>query len=223
MKHTENEIKTIHQAYNTMWELVEQQVRKAYDAFTKGDKNLAREIISREKMVNSQELVVDAHCENFLALFAPVAVDLRFVLSLLQINNNLERIGDFAQSIALFVLYQQTKPLDAELVKRLQLQKMIDTSLKMMELARCSFDSEDSTKANRVLGMDDVIDRANDEVTAIIAEYITAHPEQTKEMLHLLLAIRRIERIGDRLSNIAENVVFYIDAKEIRHKGTFKN
>lgn len=222
MKHTENEIRIIREAHNYMWELVEQQVKKSLDAFVKNDKNLAKEILSREKMVNSQELVVDSHCENFIALFAPVAIDLRFVLSLIHINNNLERIGDFAESIALFVLFQQTKPLDQELVKKLQLQKMIDTALKMMELAKSSFDSEDSSKANRVLGMDDIIDDINDEATGIIADYIVAHPDQTKEMLYLLVSIRRIERIGDRLSNIAENVVFYIDAKEIRHKSNKK-
>ena len=117
MKPIEQDIKSLKGHHAQMWELVENQVKKAYFALDKNDKDVAKEVITREKMVNAQELVVDHHCEEFLALFNPVAVDLRFVISLLKINNNLERIGDFAESIALFVSYQLQKPLDSILVK----------------------------------------------------------------------------------------------------------
>lgn len=217
MKQTEIEIKELKSHLAQMWSLVEQQVRKSFDAVTNYDKDLAHEILTREKSVNAQELVVDHHCENFIALFNPVAVDLRFVLSLLKINNNLERIGDFAESIALFVTHNQTKVIAPELLKQLQLKKMFETVLKMMEQARTALAKEDSRLASRVLGLDDVVDMINREAIPLLAAYINTHPAETIEMMGIHNVVRRIERMGDRLSNIAEDVVFYVDAKELRH------
>lgn len=201
-----------------MWNMVESQVRKSFEAVTSHNKELAHEIVAREKSVNAQELVIDHHCENFIALFNPVAIDLRFVLSLLKINNNMERIGDFAESIALFVIYEQSKAIDVELAKQLQLRKMFDTVLRMMEQSRAALSKEDGKLASHVLGLDDVVDQINRDAVEILASYITAHPEQTREAMGIHNVVRRVERMGDRLSNIAENVVFYVDAKELRHQ-----
>lgn len=218
MKHTEIEIKNLKLHLSQMWSLVEGQLRKSFDAVVNHDIELAHEVITREKSVNAQELVVDHHCENFIALFNPVAIDLRFVLSLLKINNNLERIGDFAESLALFVHYDQTKPLDAELAKQLQIKKMFDTVMRMMEQARVALSKEDGKLASHVLGLDDTVDTINREALGILAAYIVAHPEQAREVMGIHTVVRRIERMGDRLSNIAEDIVFYVDAKEMRHR-----
>lgn len=217
MKHTEEEVKILKNHHIEMWNLVETQVAGAFEALREFDKDKAREILARERVVNAQELLVDHHCENFIALFAPVAVDLRFVISLLKITNNLERIGDFAESIALFVLYQQHKKLDSALCEALQLSEMLSTALDMLALAREALIEEDSPKACRVLTMDDSIDKINSAAVETLAAYIIAHPEQAIEMLQLHSVIRRVERIGDRVSNIAEDTVFYVDAKEMRH------
>lgn len=200
-----------------MWEMVEMQVRKAFEAIENFDKNLATQILTREKMVNTQELVVDHNCENFIALYGPVAVDLRFVISLLKINNNLERIGDFAESIALFVLYKQSAKLPKELVEKLEFKKMCSVALEMLVTARVALAKEDTSIASKVLSMDSEIDRINAQSIKVLGEHIQAHPETVFEMLSLFGVIRRIERIGDRSANIAEDVVFYVDAKELRH------
>ncbi|MEG1572105.1 MAG: phosphate signaling complex protein PhoU [Bacteroidales bacterium] len=218
MKPIEIEIERIKEQHSQMWEMVEQQVRKAFVAMETFDKELAHEIISREKMVNAQELVVDHYCENFIALFNPVAVDLRLMISLLKINNNLERIGDFAESIALFVLHQQTKVMDPELVKNIQLKKMTDNAMQMLSIARNAWDQENCTMASRVLTLDDILDDINRDSVKILADYSVAHPEHATEILHIYAVIRRIERIGDRASNIAEDTCFYLDAKELRHR-----
>lgn len=217
MKHTEEEIIVIKQAHSQMWELVESQVRKAFTALENFDKDLAHEIITREKMVNAQELVADHHCENFIALFNPVAVDLRFVISIFKINNNLERIGDFAESIAGFIIYHQTAKIDKQLIADLKLQQMMNNAMQMLTTARTALTKEDSKIASSVLSMDDVIDDINFKAVKVLSDYIVAHPDRTEEMLHLHAVIRRIERIGDRSANIAEDVVFYVDAKELRH------
>lgn len=218
MRHTESEIKILKTHHIEMWNLVEGQVNKAFKAMLTENKDLAREVIARERVVNAQELVVDHHCENFIALFAPVAIDLRFVISLLKINNNLERIGDFAESIALFVLYQQKNLLSDEFIEKLRLKEMMDTATNMMTLAREALINEDSALAGKVLSMDDVIDTINRDAVSVIADKITNNNADTEELLHLYAVIRRLERIGDRTSNIAEDVVFFIDAKELRHQ-----
>lgn len=217
MKQTEIEIKELKGHLARMWSMVEQQVGKSFEAVTAFDKDLAHEILTREKSVNAQELVVDHHCENFIARFSPVAVDLRFVLSLLKINNNLERIGDFAESIALFVTHHQTKAIAPELMEQLQMRKMFDTVLKMTEGARTALAREDSRLASRVLGLDDVVDMIHRNAVPVLAAWITAHPDETVEAMGIHNVVRRVERMGDRVSNIAEDVVFYVDAKELRH------
>ena len=217
MKHTENELKQLKNHHIEMWNLVQTQVEGAFEALRTADADKAREIMARERVVNAQELIVDHHCENFIALFAPVAVDLRFVLALLKITNNLERIGDFARSVAHFVLYQQRGPLDAELAKKLQLDQMMSLSTEMLSAARAALVGESSAEAVKVLAMDETIDRINGQAVEVLAEYIAAHPDRAVEALHLHAIVRRIERIGDRASNIAEDVVFFVDAKELRH------
>lgn len=218
MRHTESEIKILKTHHIEMWNLVEGQVHKAFEAMLTANKDLAREVIARERVVNAQELVVDHHCEDFIALFSPVAVDLRFVISLLKINNNLERIGDFAESIALFVLYQQRNLLSEEFVAKLRLKEMMDTATNMMAMAREALINEDSALAGKVLSMDDVIDTINRDAVPVIADKIISDNPDAVELLHLYAVIRRLERIGDRTSNIAEDIVFFIDAKELRHQ-----
>lgn len=218
MRHTESEIKVLKTHHIEMWNLVEGQVNKAFEAMLTGNKDLAREVIARERVVNAQELVVDHHCEDFIALFSPVAVDLRFVISLLKINNNLERIGDFAESIALFVLYQQQNILTEEFIAKLRLKEMMDTATNMLASAREALINEDSALAGKVLSMDDVIDTINRDAVPVIADKIISDNPDAVELLHLYAVIRRLERIGDRTSNIAEDIVFFIDAKELRHQ-----
>lgn len=218
MKPIEQDIKNLKGHHAQMWELVESQIKKAILAFETNNKELAREIITREKTVNMQELVVDHHCENFIALFNPVAIDLRFVISLLKINNNLERIGDYAEGIATYVLNHQERPFDKGLCADLHLKVMMDTTVQMIETARTSLIKEDSNMACRVLGMDEKVDDINKMAIPILAKYVAENPLQAADFLHLHAVIRRVERIGDRIKNIAEDIVFYVDAKELRHK-----
>ncbi len=217
MKHTENETKILKSHHIEMWNLVQNQIHKAFDALQHHNKALAHEVLACERVVNAQELVVDHHCEDFIALFAPVAIDLRFVLSLLKITNNLERIGDFAESIALFVIHHQTKPLDKVFLEELELVKMMETAEEMLSKARQTLVLEKSTDCGNVMAMDDVLDTINRKAVKVIARQIQNNPDATEELLHIHAVIRRIERIGDRISNIVEDIVFFVDAKELRH------
>src|SRR5476649_876518 len=104
----ENEITTLKKELISMWILVQSQLNKAKEAMVQYDKDLAREVLIKEKRVNSFELKIDRDCENVFALYCPVAIDLRFLLAVLKINNNLERIGDIAEGIAKYIIHSLT-------------------------------------------------------------------------------------------------------------------
>lgn len=218
MKHIENEIKILKNHHIEMWNLVQGQLVKAYESLRKSDKTLAREIIAKERVVNAQELLVDHYCESFIALFSPVALDFRFVISIFKITNNLERIADFAENIALFVLYDQTKPIDKVLYEKLQLEEMMRLTEGMFLSARTALINEDSHLCGEILKTDNQVDNLYGNAIESLAEYVAKNPEEALEVLHLNAVIRRIERIGDRTGNIAEDIVFFVEAEELRHQ-----
>lgn len=163
MKHTEDSIRNIKKSLAEMWSLVQSQVEKSSAALLDGNKELAHEITSREKLVDSYELTVDRECENFFALLTPVAVDLRMILSIIKINNNLERIGDFADGIAHFVIHNQTEKINTELLGQLQIREMFDEVICMLKLCKSALANEDSHMAGKVFAKDTVVDRLNTE------------------------------------------------------------
>ncbi len=214
----DNRLHQLKNSLNEMWVLVDKQLKKAEFAWTHFDKDAAYEVVSREKKVNALELKIDAECEVFIATHNPVAVDLRMLLSILKINNNLERIGDFAENIARFVIKNQTGVIDANLAKALKTDEMKNTIREMMDISLKGWNDESCTVVSKIFSMDDIVDDINKNSVATLAKYIETNPNSTAEMLHLNTLIRRYERIGDRISNIAENICFFVDAKELRHQ-----
>src|SRR5882757_9565039 len=124
------ELKELKTEVINMWNLVHSQVVKSNIAMVDFDKNLAREVVSREKRVNGLELKIDRDCENIFALLTPVAVDLRFVLAVLKINSNLERIGDIADGIARYVVESETS-FDPELIEQTRISDIYNKSVSM--------------------------------------------------------------------------------------------
>lgn len=216
-KHIDRELKLLTDSLEQMWNLVGRQVSKSKQALMNYDKALAREVVAREKMCNALELTTDSRCENFIALNNPVAMDLRLVLAVLKINNNLERIGDFAESIAFFVLKHMNGRIDEDFAKQLRLEEMFDNAEKMFEIAKEAFDNEDTAMAEQVFGIDNLIDEINHGAIPVLAQQIRKEPDKTEQYLYLHHVIRKIERIGDRCNNIAEETVFYLDAKVLKH------
>ena len=129
VKFVENELLNIKTEVNDMWQLVYQQLNNAYKSVLEVNMELADKVILREKRVNAFELRIDSDIEDFIALYNPVAVDLRFALAMLKINTNLERIGDYADSIARFVIRTDLKPENKALFAELQLEDMFDMVL----------------------------------------------------------------------------------------------
>jgi len=136
VKFIESELILLKKEIDEMWTLVYNQLDRAGEAVLTLDKELAQQVMVRERRVNAFELKIDSDVEDIIALYNPVAIDLRFVLAMLKINTNLERLGDFAEGIARFVLRCKEPVLDAELLNRLRLAEMQAEVLSMLELAR---------------------------------------------------------------------------------------
>lgn len=202
---------------NEMFILVNSQMDKSRKALVDFDKDLAREVRVNEKRVNSFELKLDRDCENIIALFNPVAVDLRLVLASLKINSNLERIGDIAEGIAQFVLSIKSAP-DQELLKATRVIEMFDIAISIVTDVMTSFETEDTRLARNVFMKDEMLDDINMSANTAVAEFITAHPEKINQSLYMLSTIRKLERVGDQSKNIAEEIIFYVEAKVLKHK-----
>ena len=220
MKVIEQEIHSLKNSISEMWALVHQQLYNAGEAMLTGDKELAYKVISRERRVNAFELKIDSDCEDIIALYAPVAIDLRFVLAMYKINTNLERLGDFAESIARFAGNLPVgEPIDPQLVKETRVEEMLSELLSMISLTKEAFEKESSEIASRIFLKDNLIDEINHNSTAIIAKYIEEHKGSALAGLYMAGVIRKMERFGDHCTNIAEELIFYLDAKVMKHMG----
>jgi phosphate transport system protein len=214
MTHLDTELKTLKADVIEMWALVMDQLKKTFHAIEDSDCDLVNEIHANEKRVDAFELKINMDCENILALFNPVANDLRFVLAVLKINYNLERIGDYAYGIT--KLLEETV-FSKESIQETQIEKMFEVAIKMMDKTLESFENEDIQKLPKVFKKDHKLDKVNKKANGIIAELIMKDPKDIHSFLNLLSVIRKLERVGDQTKNIAEEIIFYIEAKVLRH------
>ncbi|HVW98140.1 MAG TPA: phosphate signaling complex protein PhoU [Mucilaginibacter sp.] len=212
----ENEIAGVKRELISMWILVQSQLNKAKEAMVKFDKDLAREVLIKEKRVNSFELKIDRDCENIFALHCPVAVDLRFLLAALKINTNLERIGDIAAGIALYVV-ESSVNFDIKALESTSLIRMYDEAVNILIDTRTAFEKEDTELARSIFKRDDVLDTINENAPVTVAEVIKGDMNSIPEALYILSVIRKLERVGDQAKNIAEEIIFYIEAKILKH------
>jgi len=217
MRHIEQELSSLRQDLIDMWRLVISQVSNAGEAILLFDKDLAAKVNMREKKVDAYELKIDGFCENIIALYQPVAVDLRFVLAVFKINSNLERIGDFANGISHILINNPSVIVDAEVISDSNLQKMIDQVNKMLAQGLEAFENEKSNFAAAIFNEDSQVDEINEKSVQIIAAYLQKNPDRAFECLELIGIFRKLERIGDHCANIAEEIFFYIDAKVLKH------
>lgn len=223
MTHLDTELLKLKQQLFEMWSLTISQVESAREALLNFDKGVAAEISFRERMVDTYELKLDRDCENIIALFNPVATDLRLTLAVFKINSDLERIGDFANGIAKFVKKFPKEQLNPEILTICQLDDMLKNAIEMLTDAKKALEHENSRMALSIFSHDDFLDDLHKGSTKIIADYIRKHPTEIEEALNLHNIISKIERIGDHCSNIAEEIVFYLEAKVLKHSGKIKN
>jgi phosphate transport system protein len=220
MAQIETELQLLKTEAINMWTLVNSQLSKARLAFLNFDKDLAREVVTKEKRVNGSELKIDRDCENIFALYCPVAIDLRFLLAVLKINSNLERIGDIAEGIAKYIIDAEA-PFNQQLLEITRILPMYEESVNMLEDTQEAFEKEDTILARSVFKKDDFLDDVNRTSHKVIERHLLDHPVDTSQGLWLLSIIRKLERVGDQSKNIAEEIIFYLEAKVLKHKNKF--
>ncbi|MBT8219800.1 MAG: phosphate signaling complex protein PhoU [Bacteroidia bacterium] len=215
----EQAISRVKEEITDMMYAVLTQLEKAKQALENLDDGIASEIRHLEKRINSTELRIDKDCENILALYSPVAMDLRLVLATLSINTQLERIGDHADAIADYILKEHiSSPYKAETLKELKFDIMFDTAIDMVGDAIISFTNEDTASAREVFGKDTVLNKISKKVPTILTPLIQQNSEDIPKYLYLFSIIKKLERVGDLAKNIAEETIFYVDAKYVKHK-----
>lgn len=219
MKHTEKEILLLKEEVKLMWKLVISQVENAKKALLHNNIEIASQIIKTEIDVNTFELKIDANCENFIALYSPVAIDLRLALSLIKISSELERISDFTEGIARFVIKKDCENIDARLFEELRIEKMFDILIGMLLDGFVAFETEQTKASERIISKDDKVDEIYHRVFTVLGDYIKSHPEMAVCLLKIMLIVRKLERIGDHNNNIIEEIVFFAEARVLKHLG----
>jgi phosphate transport system protein len=216
MEHLQAEMDALRNEMLEMYKIVLSQVERAQTALIDNNLSVVKEIASNEKLVNAKELQIDSRCETILALFTPVAVDLRFILSALKININLERIGDIADNIARMVSH--TKPgFDRALLEKINAKEAFALSLDMYKNLLQAFEKEDTLLARDILIKDEALDNITDESVSIAEEYTKGHPDSIIQAIPVISIMKMVERIGDHLKNIAEEIIFYAEARVLKH------
>ncbi|HEY5691812.1 MAG TPA: phosphate signaling complex protein PhoU [Cyclobacteriaceae bacterium] len=216
MSNLEIELQALKENLLEMMDLVTQQVAKCKKATLVGDFALAEEVIANEKRINDLELSMDKDCENILALHNPVASDLRFVLAVLKITNDLERIGDNAKNIASF-LSKSGHKIDQASVEKFGIDKMYDVSISMLSCLGQALKNDDAELARKTFKDDKYLNKKNKSGPKIAAALIETDPKQAKLIVRMLAVVNKLERIGDLAINIAEEVVFHVEAKVLKH------
>jgi len=217
VKFVDDELRKMRKEMLEMWSLVNDQMNYVCEALLTGDKDKAWDVVIREKRVNAYELKIDCDVEDFLVLYNPVAIDMRFMVALLKVNADLERIGDFAENIARFVIRLGEDKLDEQLVADLQLKDMCDRVLDMLKTSMQAFENNDITLAKTLFEKDNGVDEINAKVSGVLANYVVAHPEKAELCFDFKGVFLRLERTGDHVTNLAEEIIFYVDAIVLKH------
>ncbi len=197
--------------------LVKSQINNGFEALKSFDTNIALQIVSTEKRVNAYELKIDADCESYLALYHPVAIDLRFVLAVYNVNSTLERIADHAEGIARYII-KFDEALEEKTRERLRLDEMYGHAIKMLDNVIAAFENEDTKLARKVFEEDLIVNEINRNSAYIIKLLIKEFPDKIDQILYVNLIIKKIERVGDLIKNMAEELIFYTEAKVLKHE-----
>jgi len=213
--HLLREIENLKREILTLGALAETAVRDATCAIENRDESLARRVIDDDIKLDDMEVQIEENCLKTLALHQPVAIDLRFIIAVLKINSDLERVGDLAVNVAERAAFLATQP---PVDVAFDFQAMARQAQEMLKMSLDSLVNLSAAQARAVLVSDDEIDAMNRQMYLIVQDAIHAHPDQTESLIHMLSACRHLERIADHATNIAEDVIYMIEGVIVRHR-----
>jgi phosphate transport system protein len=213
-KHLQKDIDNLKNKIITMGSAAEDRVYKASLALINRDERTINEVIQSDRQIDKMEVDIEEHCLKILALYQPVAIDLRFIIAVLKINNELERVGDIAVNIAeraaFLCKYKDYEiPYDVKAMAT-KVESMLTRSIDALV-------HMDVQLAHKIRAEDDQVDEYNREMYARVKDILVKSPEDINCMLHAVSAGRHLERIADHACNIAEDVIYLVDAEIVRH------
>ncbi len=219
-RHFESEIEDLKTTIIKMASLVDEQVENSFKYMEAVDADLYKFVKNKDVEVDAYDNLIMAQCENILALFQPVASDLRFILTAIKIDSQLERCGDIAVNII-----QRVNKIDSfdNLLHELKILEMGKTAREMVRDAITAFVNRDTALANTVISKDDIVDKFNKTIFKALVEKMQSDPIYIKACSHLIVLCRQFERLADHATNIAEDVIFLVEAEIISHRKKLKD
>jgi phosphate transport system protein len=213
-RHFQEELEQLKTRLLEMGGLAEEQVRLAVKALTERDRELIARALDGDEPINRLHIEIDGRCFTLLALHQPMAVDLRAIVAAVKINTDLERVGDLAINIAEAARrYAQHAPVK----KLIDIPRMANIAQNMLRDSLDAFVRRDTDLAQRVLSEDDKLDDLKTQIFRELLTYMLQDPSTIEGALDLILISRHLERIGDHATNIAEDVIFMVSARDVRH------
>ncbi|MDA1092079.1 MAG: phosphate signaling complex protein PhoU [Acidobacteria bacterium] len=214
--HFQDELEQLKARLLVMAGAAEAQVGDAMRALVDRDHALAERVVAGDAVINQLDVEIDERCFQMLALHQPLATDLRVVVSAVKITSDLERIGDFAINIAEATLRYLEHP---SLKPLIDIPRMGDIAQTMLSDALDAYVRHDSVLAQQVLERDDALDQLKDQVFRDLIGFMSSDGQVTQPPLDLFLISRHLERIGDHATNIAEEAIFIVSGRDVRHHG----
>ena len=215
LRHFADELQTLTQRLLAMGGMAEERVRAAMDALVTRDPASINEVIAGDGPINELHVEIDERCLTLLALHQPMAGDLRRVTAAVKINSDLERVGDLAVNIAeaaqRYISHAPVKAL-------IDLPHMGDLAQQMLRAALDAFVVQDIGAAHAILRQDDLLDGLKNQVFRELLTYMLGDSQTVEPAINLILVSRHLERIGDHATNIAEDVIFIVEARDVRHR-----
>jgi phosphate transport system protein len=214
VRHFQEELEQLKARLLEMGGIAEEQLRLSVKGLVDRDRDLIVRVLAGDDPMNALHIEIDRRCFTLLALYQPMAADLRTIVAAVKINTDLERVGDLAINIAEAAAhYTEHTP-----VKRLiDIPRMATIAQGMLRDALDAFVRKDIGLAQRVLDEDDTLDALKTQIFRELLTYILQDPSTTEASLELILISRHLERIGDHATNVAEDVIFMVTAKDVRH------
>jgi phosphate transport system protein len=213
-KHFDRELEKLKKKILSLGALVEERVNLAIKAIESRDPDLAKKIILLDHEIDETEVEVEEECLKILALYQPVAVDLRFIVAVIKINNDLERIGDEAVNIAERIQSIAKYP---NISFHFDYTEMAEIAAAMLKQSLDALVNLDIDTAFRVITLDDDVDDIQSTAYSQIKQAMREHPEEMTYLINLYLISRHLERVADHATNIAEEVVYLIEGEIVRH------
>jgi phosphate transport system protein len=214
VRHFQDELEHLKQRLLEMGGLAEERVRVAVQSLMSRDARMLESVLGGDGPINHLHIEIDNRCFTLLALHQPMAVDLRAIVSAVKINTDLERVGDLAINIAEAGMRYLAHPPVKELV---DIPRMAMIAERMLRDSLDAYVRRDIPMAERVLNEDDALDSLKTQVFRELLTYMLSEPSKIEPSLDLVLVSRHLERIGDHATNIAEDVIFMVSARDVRH------